>query len=59
MSLMKKDVKGIFGGEGHGKIMDVRGDVGDIWYVTFESEDQALASLDKVKRRVVDDHNIR
>jgi la-related protein 4 len=50
-----QEVQGIFQGEGCPAVTGIRPDIGDCWFVTFTSEEDALKALDFVRGRTFHD----
>jgi hypothetical protein len=51
-------VKGIFS-EGFGKVKEVKPELGDLWYVTFESDDDAVSAYELLKNKTFQDKPIK
>eukprot|EP01117_Protostelium_nocturnum_P006583 TRINITY_DN2371_c0_g1_i1.p1 TRINITY_DN2371_c0_g1~~TRINITY_DN2371_c0_g1_i1.p1 ORF type:complete len:490 (-),score=145.19 TRINITY_DN2371_c0_g1_i1:479-1837(-) len=54
-----QEIKAMFEGEGHGKVSEIKPEIGDMWYVTFESDKGALDSLEKLRSQTFQDKPIR
>ncbi|PRP87321.1 hypothetical protein PROFUN_01583 [Planoprotostelium fungivorum] len=54
----KEEVEQIFNGEGHGKVTEIVPEIGDMWYVKFESSEGATASFDKLRNQKFKDKPI-
>jgi la-related protein 4 len=52
-------VQGIFQGEGCPTTTGIRPDIGDCWFVTFNSEEDALSALDFVRGRTFHDAPVK
>lgn len=54
-----EEVQGIFQGEGCPTTTGIRPDIGDCWFVTFNSEEDALSALDFVRGRTFHDAPVK
>jgi len=54
-----EEIKSIFQGEQLAHLIDVKNDIGDCWYCTFDKDEAALHALDEIRSKTFRGHPIK